>query len=375
MAKQTSFHWLTVAVASLPLAGHAQEAKTFSRAETTRVIGDLRRIVTPQGIERNETVRIGGIEQFISIRGRDRRNPVLLILHGGPGFPELALAWWNTRALEEYFTVVHWDQRGAGKTYLLNDPKQIAPTMTPEQFVLDAEELTGWLRRDLSKDKIFVLGHSWGSYVGLKLAERRPEWLHAYIGTGQATNTPESERRGWAYAMAAARKADNQDAIRELASIAPYAAAGGQIPLPDIALERKWSDFFGGVMAYRPGQVDDKAARLSPDYTDAEAARVFEGNSYSQGFLFSAIVSLDLSKVTELRCPLILLEGRHDRTVNSDVAHEWFDKVKAPAKRFVWFENSAHEVMSEEPGKVLVSLVSYARPFAAQAGDVAPDAP
>jgi len=372
---QTWFHWLTVAVASLPLAGHAQEPKPFSRAEATRVIGDLRRIVTPQGIERNETVRIGGIEQFISIRGRDRRNPVLLILHGGPGFPELALAWWNTRALEEYFTVVHWDQRGSGKTYLLNDPKQIAPTMTPGQFVLDAEELTGWLRRDLSKDKIFVLGHSWGSYVGLKLAERRPEWLHAYIGTGQATNTPESERRGWAYAMAAARKVNNQDAIRELASIAPYAAAGGQIPLPDIALERKWSDFFGGVMAYRPGQVDDKAARLSPDYTDAEAARVFEGNSYSQGFLFSAIVSLDLSKVTELRCPLILLEGRHDRTVNSDVAHEWFDKVKAPAKRFVWFENSAHEVMSEEPGKVLVSLVSYARPFAAQAGDVAPDAP
>lgn len=376
MAKKTWFYRLMLVAMCLPLAGHAQEAKhSFSRAETTRVIADLRRIVTPQGVERNATVRIGGIEQFVSIRGRDRRNPVLLILHGGPGFPELALAWWNTRALEEYFTVVHWDQRGSGKTYLLNDPQQIAPTMKPEQFVSDAEELVGWLRRDLSKDKIFVLGHSWGSFVGLKLAERRPEWLHAYIGTGQATNTPESERRGWAYAMAAARKADNKDAIRDLSSIAPYAASGGQIPLADIALERKWSDFFGGVMAYRPGQVDDQAARLSPDYTDAEVPRIFAGNDYSQGFLFSAIVSLDLSKVIELRCPLILLEGRHDRTVNSDVAHEWFDQVKAPSKRFVWFENSAHEVMSEEPGKVLVSLVSYARPIAARAGDVAPDAP
>lgn len=376
MAKKTWFYRLMLVAMCLPLAVHAQEAKhSFSRVETTRVIADLRRIVTPQGVERNATVRIGGIEQFVSIRGRDRRNPVLLILHGGPGFPELALAWWNTRALEEYFTVVHWDQRGSGKTYLLNDPQQIAPTMKPEQFVSDAEELVGWLRRDLSKDKIFVLGHSWGSYVGLKLAERRPEWLHAYIGTGQATNTPESERRGWAYAMAAARKADNKDAIRDLSSIAPYAASGGQIPLADIALERKWSDFFGGVMAYRPGQVDDQAARFSPDYTDAEAPRIFDGNNYSQGFLFSAIVGLDLSKVIELRCPLILLEGRHDRTVNSDVAHEWFDQVKAPSKRFVWFENSAHEVMSEEPGKVLVSLVSYARPIAARAGDVAPDAP
>ena len=376
MTKNTWFHWVTLAAAWLPLASHAQAAKpTFSRAETTRIIGDLRRIVTPQGVERAETVRIGGIDQFVSIRGRDRRNPVLLILHGGPGFPELPLAWWNTRALEEYFTVVHWDQRGSGKTYLLNDPKQIAPTMKPEQFVLDAEELVGWLRRDLSKDKVFVVGHSWGSYVGLLLAQRRPEWLHAYIGTGQATNTPESERRGWAYAMEAARKSGNAEAVRDLSSIAPYAASGQPIPLHDIALERKWSDFFGGVMAYRPGQIDDQAARLSPDYTDAEAARVFEGNSYSQDFLFSAVVSLDLSQVTQLRCPLILLEGRHDRTVNSAVAHEWFEKVKAPAKRFVWFEHSAHEVMSEEPGKVLISLVSYARPLAAKAGDVAPDAP
>jgi proline iminopeptidase len=129
MAKKTWFRRLTLVAMCLPLAGHAQEAKlSFSRAETTRVIADLRRIVAPQGVERSETVHIGGIEQFVSIRGRDRRNPVLLILHGGPGFPELALAWWNTRALEEYFTVVHWDQRGSGKTYLLNDPQQIAPT-------------------------------------------------------------------------------------------------------------------------------------------------------------------------------------------------------------------------------------------------------
>jgi proline iminopeptidase len=360
----------------LPFAGHAQETThPFTRAHATRVIRELRRIATPLGIERSETVRIGGIEQFISIRGRDRRNPVLLILHGGPGFPELPLAWWNTRSLEEYFTVVHWDQRGSGKTYLLNDPKAQAPTMTPERFVLDAEDLTAWLRRDLHKDKIFVLGHSWGSYVGLLLAQRRPEWLHAYIGTGQATNTPESERRGWSYAMEAARKSGNEIAMRELSSIAPYAAPGRPIPLADIALERKWSDQFGGVMAYRSGQVDDQAARLSPDYTDDEAARVFEGNGYSQGFLFGDVVSLDLSNVTQLRCPLILLEGRHDRTVNSSVAYEWFDKVKAPAKHFIWFEHSAHEVMSEEPGKVLISLVTYARPIAGQAGDVAPDPP
>jgi alpha-beta hydrolase superfamily lysophospholipase len=137
-------------------------------------------------------------------------------------------------------------------------------------------------------------------------------------------------------------------------------------------VERKWSDFFGGVMAYRRGQSDGEAAKLSPDYTDVEAAHVFDGNAYSERFLFSGVMSVDLSNIKELKCPLILLEGRHDRTVNSEVAHEWFQNLKAPEKRFVWFENSAHEVMSEEPGKFLVTLLQYARPIAAKSGDVAP---
>jgi proline iminopeptidase len=360
---------------ALALAGSSASAdgpRPNNRAEATSIVQELRRIVTPNGVERNEAVRIGGIEQFISIRGADRRNPVLLIVHGGPGFPTTPLAWWNTRALEEYFTVVHWDQRGAGKTYLINDPKQVAPTMKPERFVDDAEELIAWLRSDLRKDKVFLLGTSWGSYVGLEVARRRPEWLHAYIGMGQAANSPESERRGYAYALAAARKAGNNQAVAELESIAPYGAPGKPIPLQDIVIERRWSDFFGGVMAYRQSQFDGIASRLSPDYSDAEAPRVYDGNNFSQEFLFSPVLTLDFSHVTRLKCPLIVLAGRHDRTVNSQVAREWFERVRAPEKHFFWFENSAHEIMTEEPGKLLMTLVQHARPIAARAGDVAP---
>ncbi len=350
----------------------ASGPKPRNRAEATGVVRELRRIVTPEGIERNETVRIGGIDQFVSIRGADRRNPVLLILHGGPGFPLMPMAWWNTRALEEYFTVVHWDQRGSGKTHLLNDPEAVAPTMKPDTFIDDTGEMVAWLRQELDKDKVFLLGTSWGSYIGLEFARRKPEWLHAYIGVGQAADVPESERRGYAFALDAARKARNEQAIAELEAIAPYAAPGKPIPLADIAVERKWSDFFGGVMAYRTHQIDGIAARLSPDYTDDEAPRIFDGNGYSQDFLFEPVVALDLGRITELECPLIVLAGRHDRTVNSTVAHDWFQKVRAPQKHFVWFENSAHEVLSEEPGKVLVSLVLHARPIAARVGDVAP---
>jgi len=365
---------LLLAAASLLLLARpaAAQAAISSRQDAVAVVRDLRHIVTPNGIERDQIVRVGGIDQYVSIRGADRRNPVLLIIHGGPGFPTTPMAWWSTHGLEEYFTVVHWDQRGAGKTYLINDPKAVAPTMKPERFVDDTEELVAWLREDLGKQKIFVLGTSWGSYVGLEFARRRPEWLHAYIGMGQAANGPESERRGYAFALDAARKAGNAQAIADLQSIAPYAAPGKPIPLKDIQLERKWSDFFGGIMAYRQHQDDSIAGRLSPDYSDEEAAHLYDGNGFSEGFLLSGILSLDFTNVTRLDCPLIIFAGRHDRTVNSTVAKDWFDRVRAPAKKFVWFENSAHEIMIEEPGKLLLTLVDQVRPLATRAGDGAP---
>nr|WP_197026687.1 alpha/beta fold hydrolase [Caulobacter sp. UNC358MFTsu5.1] len=208
---------------SIAQPARAQLIKPNDRQEAVEVIRELRRIATPNGVDRSETLSIGGVDQFVSIRGRDRRNPILLVLHGGPGFPETPLAWWNTRDLEEYFIVVHWDQRGSGKTHLLNDARAVAPTMRPERFIADTEELTAWLRRELGKDKIFLLGHSWGSYIGLSFAQRRPEWLYAYIGVGQAANSPESERRGYAATREAALRAGDKRAVEELDAIAPYA--------------------------------------------------------------------------------------------------------------------------------------------------------
>src|ERR1700731_2383366 len=143
--------------------------KPFSRAKATLIIADARKIVTPNGVERLEKVRIGGIEQWVSIRGTDKRNPVLLFIHGGPGYVSIPMSWWFSRGWEEYFTVVQWDQRGAGKTYLINDPKSVAPTLTLERMVADTEEMISWVRKDLGKQKIFVLGHSWGSYLDSKL--------------------------------------------------------------------------------------------------------------------------------------------------------------------------------------------------------------
>ncbi|HZZ68298.1 MAG TPA: alpha/beta hydrolase [Phenylobacterium sp.] len=348
----------------------AKPPKPNSRAEATAIIANARKILTPNGVERLEAVRIGGIEQWVSVRGADRRNPVLLHIHGGPGYISIPMSWWFSRGWEEYFTVVQWDQRAAGKTQLINDPATIAPTLTFERMVADAEEMVGWARQTLGKEKIFVTGHSWGSYLGLQLAQRHPDWLHAYIGVGQITDFPESERRGWRFAMDAARREGNAAAIRDLESIAPYSPPGQIVPLKDIYTQRRWVEFYGGTMAYRHGnQAEGDLADLSPDYTDAEIGRIWEGNAFGERYLLQKLLSLDLSQVRTLKCPLIVFAGRHDMNVNADLAAQWFATVTAPAKHLVWFEHSAHLPMTEERGKYLVSLLRYARPLAERAGD------
>jgi pimeloyl-ACP methyl ester carboxylesterase len=366
----------TAALLALCLTADAAVAQTpvgpNSRAEAVKIIAGLRQIVSPDGLQATETVRLGGIDQVVSIRSQDLRNPVLIYFHGGPGFVEMPLDWWWGRGWDEYFTVIHWDQRNAGKTFTAsgaNDPA----LLTVEQYQRDAEELVRWTLQRFNKRKLFVLGHSWGSIMGLRLAAAHPEWLHAYIGMGQGTNVPESERRGWHWALARARADGNAQAVRELRALAPYAPDPRPIPVQAILSQRKWLNHYGGAAWRRTGAEFELAAlKLAPEYTDNDVRNAFRGQPPVTERMLPTILATDLSGIRRLRTPLLLLLGRHDKNVNSDVAAEWFATVSAPSKRLVWFERSGHHLTSEEPGKLLHTLVTHARPIAAQAGDVAP---
>ena len=343
-----------------------------NRQEAVKIIADLRTIVSPDGLQAVETVRIGGIDQVVSIRSQDLRNPVLIYFHGGPGFVEMPLDWWWDRGWDEYFTVIHWDQRNAGKTFTVSGAGDPA-SLTPERFQQDAEEVVQWALARFGKRKLFVLGHSWGSMMGLRLTAAHPEWLHAYIGMGQAIDGPESERRGWAWTMARARADGNAEAIRELQSIAPYAEGDAPLSVAAIMTQRKWLGHYGGAAWRRTGGDFEAAAfRLSPEYSDADVLNAFKGQPAVTNALLPTILATDLSAIRRLKTPLILLLGRHDINVSSEVAAEWFGNVEAPDKRLVWFERSGHHITSEEPGKLLATLLTHARPIAAKAGDVAP---
>lgn len=356
-------------LAALCPAVHAQEPLSDDAyAKARDVVRDLGRIVAPDGIQETYKARIGGIDQWINVRGQDRDNPVILFVHGGPASPLMPTIWEFQRPLEEYFTVVNYDQRGAGKTFLANDPAAVADTLHIDRYIDDAIEVAQYVRKRYHKDKVVLMGHSWGTVVGMGAALERPDLFHAYVGIGQVINVRDNERISFEYAQAQAREHGNAEAVAELESIAPY--PGDQpITRERIIIARKWAQFYGGMSAWRDGSAKYffGAARLSPEYDAADARAIDDGNVFTLGRILPEFLEVDYKDVREFPIPVVMFMGRHDYTTPSEPTAQWLARVQAPYKRGVWFERSAHMIPWEEPGKMLVSLLDIVRPLAVEA--------
>jgi pimeloyl-ACP methyl ester carboxylesterase len=337
------------------------------------IVRDAQAIQQPPGIDEQQYVTIGGIRQWISVRGHDRRNPILLFIHGGPASVEAPVSWLYQSAWEDYFTVVQWDQRGAGKTWLANDPKLVTPTLSKERMVEDAEEMTAWLREHYGKRKIIVVAHSWGTIMGLELARRHPDWLHAYVGMGQMIYGRDNERLGYEWALGRAKAEHNAEAVKALEGIAPYPRADGTVSVDQVLVQRQWVIHYGGLTWGRPDfDYEQRAATLSPDYKPDEIWPE-DGIGESLPHLLPAMGAFDVRGVTKMDCPVFIFAGAHDYETPSQLAIDWIDALHAPRKGLVRFENSAHMMELEEPGKMLLHLVNDVRPIAVEAGDAAPE--
>lgn len=331
------------------------------------VLAEVGRITSANGIDEARAVEIGGVQQWITVRGRDRRNPILLVIHGGPASPELANRYLFEAPWTDYFTVVEWDQRGSGKTFELNDAAAVAPTMSKERMIEDAEELVDYLRTAYHRDKIFVLGHSWGSLVGLSVAQRRPDRLYAYIGVGQIIAMKKAEKLSYDWTLAQARKAGNEQAVKELTAIAPYPEADGSVPLDKLGTERKWSIVFGGLIHGRSSYATlENTEKISPDYSEADFKAIDEGSAFTLPKLIGELMDTDFTGLTKLDCPVLMFAGRTDYTTPSPLIERWTKAVRAPVKKLVWFEQSSHMIYEEEPGRFLVHLVQDALPLASR---------
>ncbi len=310
---------------------------------------------------------IGGVEQWIYTRGQDRNNPIILFIHGGPAAPMSPVMWMYQRPIEEYFTVVNWDQRASGRTYLEADPQSLDDTINIKQYVNDTLELAELIERRYDANKVILIGHSWGTIIGLRAALKSPELFSAYVGMGQVINTRDNERVSYEHAVSAAQREGNKQALSELESIAPYP---GQTPLtPDrIMLARKWVQYFGGLSAFRSeSSYYFSAPLLSPEYNADAVSALDQGSLFTLERVLPEILDLDYKQVIEFPIPIFMFMGRHDYYTPSKMTEAWLKKLKAPYKKGIWFEKSAHLLPLEEPGKTLMSLVQYVRPIAEKA--------
>lgn len=315
-------------VAGLALAGLGSVAYLwFTPGRTTA-------IHAPNSIASLERIRIGGVNQCILVRGDDSSRPVLLFLHGGPGMPAMYLAHAFQRDLEKDFVVVHWDRRAAGRSYR----EDISGTLNTEQLVADTIELTNVLRSRFHKDRIFLVGHSWGTYLGMLVIARHPELYRAYVGIGQlARLSPIAEIQD-EYIRQSARRVGDQDAIREL----EQKGAGVRE-----TLLFKFGGEIHNAKSFTPLLITGLAA---PEYSLRDAFNIPKGVSlYSKHFVYNSIPGELMDVVTHVEIPIYFFSGRYDYTDPFALTEDYFSKISAPEKRLVWFEESAHFPFYEEP--------------------------
>ena len=320
--------------------------------------------VIAASLTEKQFIEIGGMQQGFFLRSENPESPVILFLHGGPGSPELALLYKYEIAerLEKYFTVCYWDQRGAGMTFSNSiDPS----TMTVEQMVEDTRQVTEYLKRRFNREKIYLVGHSWGSFLGIKTIEKHPEHYAAYIGIGQVTNQVESEKLAYDYMLQHAMEIDDKPAVKNLKKHdrnAPDFPALDYIGTVRSLLMNKYGI---GIM-----HSDFSMAGLIKDilffkgYTLSEKFKFIQGMMFSQTHLWDYVVNSNLfESSTIFQVPVYITQGKYDYQVSYTLAREYFEIIDAPDKAFFTFEESAHSPNGEEPEKFVQIVHNIAQKF------------
>jgi pimeloyl-ACP methyl ester carboxylesterase len=273
----------------------------------------------------SEAIEIGGIQQWISLKGDQENGPVILFLHGGPGSSAMAHADAYTRELQKHFVVVQWDQRETGKTKGLNS------TPVPLTVALmenDTFEMIRYLCERFSKDKIYIVGHSWGGFLGWMAAAKHPELIAGYFAINPMVHQVESEQESLNVMKAKAKKENNQPAIDELAQV--------QVPFQNgeqLYFHRKW---LANLMGTKP---------VSRSFVEAWAKTWLA--------VFNTAADVDFRiEAPEIKCPVYFFLGDHDYQTYYRIAEDYFKKLKAVKKELIWFTGSDHLIPQTEPGKM-----------------------
>lgn len=295
-------------------------------------------------------VEINGMRQGMFLQSDTVENPVLLFLHGGPGSPEIPFTQENPTGLDKYFTVCWWEQRGSGISYHHDMSKE---TITIEQMIADTIEVTNYLIQRFNKEKVYVMGHSWGTLLGVLTVQRVPELFHAYIGIGQVVRQLESERLAYTFMLNEFHTAGNRKMLRKLKRF-PI-DKGGAVSNQYLSVRSEGMMKLGvGTMHRSTSMMDNVMIVLRyKGYTWIEKMKYPMGNIFSLKYLWDYVLQVDLIKqVPRLDIPVYVFHGKYDYQVSYVLAKEYIKGIEAPIKGFYTFENSAHSPCFEEPEKM-----------------------
>ncbi len=301
---------------------------------------------------------LGGIDQWVMIRGESISNPPLILLHGGPGMPESGMFRRFNSPLEKHFTLVYWDQRGAGKSFSRTIPPA---SMTVERFIADLDELVEHVRRRLGKERVVLYGHSWGSALGVLYAARFPEKVAVYVGSGQIGDSAAAEAASYAFALAEAERRHDRKALRKLRAIGPPPYGADKLFTERMQLARLDRD-----EAATSGWTMWRAVLGRPESSILDLPNILRGFRFSLRAMYAETSGLNLEKLAPtLQMPVFFLLGRKDHWVPPETSVAYFDALAAPSKKLVWLERAGHEVFVDEPDAFNATMANLVRPAAA----------
>lgn len=312
--------------------------------------------VKPNSISEITYIEINGMKQGMILQGRNKKNPVLLFLHGGPGFTEYILYRNSKLKLEDDFTVCWWEQRGSGLSYQSDIPPE---TMTVEQMISDTVEMTNYLRVRFGQEKIYLLGHSWGSFLGMHVIQQHPSLYHAYIGVGQVANQFESEQQAYVYMLDEARRRGETAIEKKLLKFDILSAKSIDLNyikgIRTNAMCRYGVGFMHEISILKNEILPLLTCRA---YTLSQKLNFIKGMLFSLDHLFNFTCKYSLSeKIPKVEVPVFISQGSYDRETSYDLAKKYFEVLDAPVKRYHTFEKSAHSPLFEESELFLSTLL------------------
>lgn len=310
-----------------------------------------------QRVEEARFVELGGIQQWVTIRGDDQDKPVLLVVHGGPG-DVLSPHVDEFESYEAEFIVVQWDQRGSGRTYGLYGDE--TPELTLARVAADGIELAAYLKQYLQKEKVIVLGHSWGSVIAIEMVTRRPDLFGAYVGTGQVASWERSVQAQFDFLETQAQRTGDPELSADLEAIQPLGPGSLEhFRLLNAPLRRHLTD----ADATWLGELREWATRT---LSEQELSDLSGGMTFSGGSLISTQIQVDLFETApRLEAPMFVIQGQNDLFTPTGPAIAYFEYVEAPIKKLVVIAGAGHFALLTHQSAFLEALLDATRDVSA----------